>query len=411
MKKINQIHKSQRFWFTLAAMGVMAAVSSFSPATFGQAEFNKKKDVINTEDEAPKMVNHPVQASESGDVSALTYDNAGSTIVIRSSSPFSDEQKKLFLKLAKEAFIAQGIEPPANSYKVEFDMVTRNDVVTYVEISWYPQNYNGDQPAIYNLGKSYYMKFSNVEVEKGTGTMQMIEIFERTGRLAIGEKTKDLETGNLTPFIKAAKAALQAKQIKLPENGYEISSRTLIKRVAPDTFLKLLDIRWEPEIQRPTTRDQPINFSDGTIYHVQFSDVDLKNQTGTLEIVEANERRSDITSQPPMKVEKSTPITLTKRQAAPFIKMARDAFKAKQIELPQTGYWISSTGTYSKDNANFPKQVRICWYPDGVAEGTSFDSIQNRVFFADFAMADFEKGTGQLLGAVVIENGSVGTNP
>ncbi|MDC0762033.1 hypothetical protein POF51_15100 [Brevibacillus sp. AG] len=88
---------------------------------------------------------------------------------------------------------------------------------------------------------------------------------------------------------------------------------------------------------------------------------------------------------------------LTKEQAAPFIRMAREAFVAQGMAPPETGYWISSTVTEGKNH------VDIIWYPDGVVFGEE-NKIKEKVYYALFFNADVEKGVGKMVELEVIWN-------
>ncbi|ASJ55164.1 hypothetical protein BP422_17375 [Brevibacillus formosus] len=88
---------------------------------------------------------------------------------------------------------------------------------------------------------------------------------------------------------------------------------------------------------------------------------------------------------------------LTKEQAAPFIRMAKEAFEAQGMAPPETGYWISSTVTEGRNH------VDIIWYPDGVVFGEEY-KIKEKVYYALFYNADVEKGVGKMVELEVIWN-------
>lgn len=82
---------------------------------------------------------------------------------------------------------------------------------------------------------------------------------------------------------------------------------------------------------------------------------------------------------------------LTPEQAAPFIKAAKEAFLAHNIQLPESGYWISSTAKYVDENDD--KTVKLFWYPEGVKEN---EKTKEKVYYASFGHADLVNGTGKL---------------
>ncbi|MGK5507172.1 hypothetical protein [Brevibacillus formosus] len=88
---------------------------------------------------------------------------------------------------------------------------------------------------------------------------------------------------------------------------------------------------------------------------------------------------------------------LTKDQAAPYIRMAREAFDAQGMPTPETGYWISSTVTEGKNH------VDIIWYPNGVVFGQE-SKIKEKVYYALFYNADVDKGVGKMVELEVIWN-------
>ncbi|MED2253534.1 MULTISPECIES: hypothetical protein [Brevibacillus] len=98
------------------------------------------------------------------------------------------------------------------------------------------------------------------------------------------------------------------------------------------------------------------------------------------------------------------PTAMSKEQAEPFIKAATEAFKARKIELPQHGYWISS-----KYIDNESKDVQIDWYPNSFDGIGPMNDIEGKVYFVYFTKADLQKGTGEIQTVRVIEQGGMPT--
>ncbi|PZE19697.1 hypothetical protein [Paenibacillus xerothermodurans] len=94
------------------------------------------------------------------------------------------------------------------------------------------------------------------------------------------------------------------------------------------------------------------------------------------------------------------PVAMSKEQAEPFIQAAKQAFKAKNIELPDSGYWISSR--YVDNNT---QDVQIDWYPNSFDGLGPVNFIKDKVYFVYFTNADLNKGTGDVQNVRVIEKG------
>lgn len=96
------------------------------------------------------------------------------------------------------------------------------------------------------------------------------------------------------------------------------------------------------------------------------------------------------------------PVNMTQEQAYPFIKAAEEVFKAKDIRLPESGYWISS-----KYINNASKDIQIDWYPDSFSGIGPMNNINDKVYFVYFTNADLDKGTGVVQNVDVIEKGGI----
>ncbi len=393
MKKGTQTKIKLGVWLSIGVIGTLALALSYSPATFGLAEINKSKDVIKTETTAsntfqPKE-DEEQQEKKKNDNPKPTKESS----VSLSLNDFSKEQREPFVKLATDAFIANHIDLPDNNYELDI-FGDISEETTTAEIWWHPKVKAGAERPFRGLQESYFVNLTDVDLEKGTGTIKEIEICIRRDIASFKPNTM------FAPYIDQAKKVWKDKNIKIPESGYDLAGCLLIKPITEKETIALVDLYWYPIYTRSNNVYQAVH---DKLYYVQFSDVDLKKGTGTVENVETDEEETRI-------VQEKAPepiirrVKLTPSQVAPYIQMAKDAFQAKQVKLPESGYWISSTISYYDDQPKRPPEVDIRWYPDGVAEGTDHAFIKDRVYIASFDDVDLDKGIGELMHLEVRRN-------
>ncbi|MGK5507173.1 hypothetical protein [Brevibacillus formosus] len=385
MKKLTDTKMKLGLWLSIGVMGVLALALSFSPTTFGLAEINKNKDVIKTETTASNTL-EPNKGEEQQDKKKTdnpTPTKESSVKLIR--TDFSKEEREPFVKLATDAFIANHIDLPDNNYRLSFSSETSEDTTT-AEIWWHPKREEGAERPLIGLGESYFVDLTDVDLQKGTGTIKEIKICIRRDIVSFKPNTM------FAPYIDKATKVWKDKNIKIPQSGYDLAGCLVVKPITEKETIALVDLYWYPRYTKSNNVYQAVH---DKLYYVQFSDVDLKKGTGTVENVETDEEETRIVIEiPPEPIIRS--VKLAPAQAAPFIQMAKDAFQEKQVKLPESGYWISSKIRYYDDQPKRLPDVRIYWYPDGVAEGTDIASIKERVYLAYFDEVDLEKGTGEL---------------
>ncbi|GED57491.1 hypothetical protein ABER61_09130 [Brevibacillus formosus] len=148
--------KSHGFMLSLVVIGILGAAAFFSPAAFGPAVLDSKKDVIMTEASPPANVeNEETTLKQNDEKNKNFYD------------PLTKEQAAPFIRIAREAFVAQGMAPPETGYWIS-STVTKGR--NHVEISWYPNGVVfGQETKIKE--KVYYALFYNADVDKGVGKM------------------------------------------------------------------------------------------------------------------------------------------------------------------------------------------------------------------------------------------------
>ncbi|MBW5470211.1 hypothetical protein GPJ61_20505 [Brevibacillus formosus] len=386
MEKLTQTKIKMGLWLSIGVLGVLALALSYSPTTFGLAEINKNKDVIQTETTASSALqpkeDEEQQEKKKNDNPKPTKESS----VSLSLNDFSKEQREPFVKLATDAFIANHIDLPDSNYELDI-FGDISEETTTAEIWWHPKVKAGAERPFKGLQESYFVNLTDVDFEKGTGTIKKIEICIRRDFASFKPNTM------FAPYIDQAKKVWKDKNIKIPQSGYDLAGCLLIKPITEKETIALVDLYWYPIYTRSNNVYQAVH---DKLYYVQFSDVDLKKGTGTVENVETDEEETRI-------VQEKAPepiirrVKLTPSQVAPYIQMAKDAFQAKQVKLPESGYWISSTISYYDDQPKRPPEVDIRWYPDGVAEGTDHASIKDRVYIASFDDVDLDKGIGELM--------------
>ncbi|MGG1235573.1 hypothetical protein ABE237_23920 [Brevibacillus formosus] len=82
----------------------------------------------------------------------------------------TDKQAAPFLAKAKEAMKAKNFTPSESAYEISATGVTDDDVLQYIDVYWYP---NGNPSA------KYKVHFTNVNLEKGTGTVEDVVEYKR----------------------------------------------------------------------------------------------------------------------------------------------------------------------------------------------------------------------------------------
>ncbi|MGG4450525.1 hypothetical protein HPY28_26410 [Brevibacillus sp. HB1.2] len=148
--------KSHGFMLSLVVIGILGVAAFFSPAAFGPAVLDSKKDVIITEASPPANVENEETTLKQNDEKNKNFFD-----------PLTKEQAAPFIRIAREAFVAQGMAPPETGYWISSTVTKgRNDV----EISWYPNGVVfGQETKIKE--KVYYALFYNADVDKGVGKM------------------------------------------------------------------------------------------------------------------------------------------------------------------------------------------------------------------------------------------------
>lgn len=232
---------------------------------------------------------------------------------------FRDLEEKLaapFIEKAKDALKAQNLQLPETGYEVDAGTMTSDDVLRFVEVSFYPEGTKGAS------GKIFTVIFEEVDLDKGTGKVKDAYVHDheheeeeadnsekkskssddkkgskkndklkkndknekeidpnqpQQGSSSIG--TEPLKAEQAAPFIESAKNAFKAKNIELPENGYEVNSAS----ESIDGVVKNVQVVWSIT----GTNGDP---TKGKRYVVTFTDVDLAKGTGTVQdasVVEA----------------------------------------------------------------------------------------------------------------------------
>lgn len=386
MKKGAQTKIKLGLWLGIGVIGTLALALSYSPTTFGLAEINKSKDVIKTETTASSTFqpneDEEQQEKKKTDNPKPTKESS----VELSFNDFSKEQRESFVELATDAFIANHIDLPDSNYELEVFGDT-SEKTTNVEISWHPKVEVGAERHFKGLSESYQVYLTDVDLKKGKGTIKEIDICIRRDIVSFKPNTM------FAPYIDQAKKIWKDKNITIPQSGYDLAGCLLVKPITENETITIVDLYWYPRYTRSNNVYQAVH---DKLYYVQFSDVDLKEGTGTVENVEIDEEetRVEIKKLPEPIIKR---VKMTSAQAAPFIQMAKDAFQEKQVILPESGYWISSTISYYDDQPKRPPEVKIRWYPDGVAEETDLALIKERVYLASFDDVDLDKGTGELV--------------
>ncbi|WJQ80159.1 hypothetical protein [Brevibacillus brevis] len=80
------------------------------------------------------------------------------------------EQAASFIEKAKEAMKAKNFTPSESAYEISATGVTDDDVLRFIDVYWYP---NGNPRPKYNV------HFTDVNLEKGTGTVEDVIEFNR----------------------------------------------------------------------------------------------------------------------------------------------------------------------------------------------------------------------------------------
>lgn len=385
MKKMAHTKRKLGLWLSIGVMGALALALSYSPTTFGLAEINKNKDVIKTETTASSTIQpnegEEKQEKKKTDNPEPTKEN--SVNLIR--TDFSKEQREPFVKLVTDAFIAKHIDLPDHNYRLHISSETSEELTT-MDISWHPKTEEGAEPPFKGLQESYSVELTGVNLEKGTGTIKKIEICKRRDIVSFEPNTM------FAPYIDQANKVWKDKNITIPQSGYDLAGCLVVKPIPEKETIALVKIFWYPKYTRSNNVYQAVH---DKLYYMQFLVSDLKKGTGTVENVEIDEEETRVVDEKsPEPIIKH--VKLTPAQAAPFIQMAKDAFQEKQVKLPESGYWISSTILYYEDQPKRKPEVRIRWYPEGIAEETDRASIKERVYLAYFDDVDLHKGTGRL---------------
>ncbi|MGK5507174.1 hypothetical protein [Brevibacillus formosus] len=80
------------------------------------------------------------------------------------------EQAAPFIEKAKEAMKAKNFTPSESAYEISATGVTVNDVLQFIDVYWYPKG---------NPSPKYNVHFTDVNLEKGTGTVEDVIEFNR----------------------------------------------------------------------------------------------------------------------------------------------------------------------------------------------------------------------------------------
>lgn len=163
----------------------------------------------------------------------------------------TDEQVAPFLAKAKEALTAEKIEVPSNGYSVKHFGSKKNKTL---KIMWSAEEQS----------KGYVVNFIDVDVEKGTATVQNAKVINE-----LGVVMRDLPQEKAAPFIEKAKEAMKAKNFTPSESDYLISATG----VTVNDVLEFIDVNWYP------------NGNLSAKYKVHFTDVNLEKGIGTVEDV------------------------------------------------------------------------------------------------------------------------------
>lgn len=238
MKKMRRTKIRLEFLLGLVVMGALAACSSFSPVVFAKSMVDRKRDAIVTEVTAPKMLDSQEERLKQKDEEPKRVsNNMDGEAALTMARDMTPEQKAPFVKMAKDAFKAKNIELPEKGYKVISRIISSGPVSKYIEIYWYPVNFDSASPVRSFSGKVYHVKIIDVDLNKGIGTVLIATVIERSGDL-LGEREENVmeaETPRIgsddiliskqaAPFMKRSKEAFKAKGIELPQSGSWINS-------------------------------------------------------------------------------------------------------------------------------------------------------------------------------------------
>ncbi|ATF14900.1 hypothetical protein A616_23905 [Brevibacillus brevis X23] len=163
----------------------------------------------------------------------------------------TDQQAAPFITKAKEALKAEKIELPKNGYEV-MHFGSKKDKTLMV--LWRDKEQS----------KGYVVNFIDVDVEKGTATVQNAKVINELG-VVMGPLPQE----KAAPFIEKAKEAMKAKNFTPSESAYKISATG----VTVDDVLQFIDVYWYP------------NGNPSAKYKVHFTDVNLEKGTATVEDV------------------------------------------------------------------------------------------------------------------------------
>ncbi|MED1798170.1 hypothetical protein [Brevibacillus porteri] len=152
---------------SLVVIGILGVAAFFSPAAFGPAVLDSKKDVIMTEASPPaNPENKEIAWNQSHEQKKNSFDR-----------PLTKEQAAPFIQMAREAFEAQGMAPPETGYWISSTVTEGRN---HVDIIWYPNGVVFGQHSKIKE-KVYYALFYNADVEKSVGKMVELEVIWNYG--------------------------------------------------------------------------------------------------------------------------------------------------------------------------------------------------------------------------------------
>ncbi|MEJ8546303.1 hypothetical protein [Brevibacillus borstelensis] len=172
-------HKQKRkagLWPTVTVMGALVAGSCFSLVAFAESSIDSKKDVVITEAQPPKEMAAKAEGKQPASQSQPSLPEDTEMVF-----PVNMDRKQAdpFIKAAQEAFKTKNITLPKSGYWISskyMDNKTKD-----VQIDWYPDSFDGLGPMNFIDDKVYFVYFTNVDLEKGTGSIQQVSVIEKGG--------------------------------------------------------------------------------------------------------------------------------------------------------------------------------------------------------------------------------------
>lgn len=161
----SKIKTKSHLWVGIALVSAITISTSYSLVTFAQSTMNSKKDVIITEPQKLAELNFEEEAVHKA-TDEMIFPVA-----------MTADQAEPFIKLAIDAFKAQGIKLPEDDYWISTKYIDNGS--KDVQVDWYPNSFDGIGPMDMINDKVYVVYFTNTNLINGTGDIANLQILEK----------------------------------------------------------------------------------------------------------------------------------------------------------------------------------------------------------------------------------------